>query len=123
MANAYRRFYVQLVFVVKYRQALLHKSWRAKLFQYIAGILNQRGHYSLAVNGVADHIHIFFDYNGKELVDKLVRELKKATTNYFKENKLTESKFQWQPGYSAFSYGYREKDKIINYVKKQEEHH
>jgi len=59
MPNTYRKVYLQLVFAVKNREALLHKSWRPKLFQYTAGIINQRKHYSLAVNGVEDHIHIF----------------------------------------------------------------
>ena len=29
----------------------------------------------------------------------------------------------WQDGYGAFTYNIRERDKIINYVKKQKEHH
>ncbi len=29
----------------------------------------------------------------------------------------------WQVGYGAFTYSIREKDTIINYVKKQKEHH
>jgi hypothetical protein len=29
----------------------------------------------------------------------------------------------WQDGYGAFTYSVREKDKIINYIKNQKEHH
>ena len=123
MANTYRKLNIQIVFAVKNRQALLHKSWRGELFKYIAGVINNRGHFSLAVNGVNDHLHIFFDYNGQELIGDLVREIKKSSNNYINDKNLCSSKFQWQSGYGVFSHGYREKDIIINYVKNQELHH
>jgi len=123
MANTYREVYLQIVFAVKNRKALLAKSWRSDIFKYIAGIINQRGHYSLAVNGVEDHIHIFFDYSGKELVQDLVREIKKSSNAYIKDNNLCAHHFEWQSGYGEFSHGYREKDIIIKYITNQEEHH
>ncbi|GJM32403.1 MAG: hypothetical protein DHS20C18_14040 [Saprospiraceae bacterium] len=115
--------YLHVIFAVKNRQALLHKSWRADLFKYIAGIINKRGHYSLAVNGTNDHVHLFFDYKGHELVEDLVREIKKASNDYIKDKKLSPSKFSWQSGYGVFSHGYREKSRVMNYVMNQEEHH
>jgi REP element-mobilizing transposase RayT len=123
MANTYKSIYLQIIFAVKNRDALLSPNWRADIFKYIAGILNQRGHYSLAVNGHMDHIHIFFDYNTKELISDLVREIKKSTSNYIKKNRLSPYHFEWQSGYGVFSHGYREKDIIIKYVMNQEEHH
>ena len=123
MANSYKKVYLHIVFAVKNREALLHKAWRQNLFSYMAGIINNRGHYSLAVNGYVDHVHLFFAYNCKELIEDLVREIKKASSSYIKENKLSPFKFEWQGGYSVFSVDYREKDTIINYIKNQEDHH
>ena len=123
MANTYRKLYLQIIFAVKNRQALLHKSWRSELLQYIAGIINKRNHYSLAVNGTQDHIHIFLDYSGRELIEDLVREIKKSSNLYIHGKNLSPYKFEWQAGYSVFSHGHREKDIIINYIKNQEEHH
>ena len=123
MASTYRKMYLQIIFAVKNRKALLHKSWRPELFKYITGIINEKGHYSLAVNGYHDHIHLFLDYNGRELVADLVREVKKASNNFIKEKGFTESVFAWQNGYGVFSHGYREKSIIINYIVNQEIHH
>lgn len=123
MANTYRKVNLQIVFAVKNRRALLHKSWRPDLFRYIAGIINHRGHYSLAVNGVEDHIHLFFDYSCRELIEDLVREIKKASNAYINDRNLCPYKFEWQKGYGVFSHGYREKSIIIEYVKNQEAHH
>jgi putative transposase len=123
MANTYRKLYLQIIFAVKNREALLEKPWRPELFKYIAGTINQRKHYSLAVNGTQDHIHIFLDYNGRELIEDLVREIKKASSDFIKDKELSSFKFEWQSGYGVFSHGYREKSIVIDYVKNQEEHH
>ena len=101
----------------------MHKSWRSELFQYIAGIINNRKHHSLAVNGVENHIHIFFDYNCRELIEDLVREIKKASNAYINDKNLCNHKIEWQSGYGVFSHGYQEKGIIIDYIKNQEEHH
>ena len=123
MANSYKKVYLHVVFAVKYRTALLDSSWRNEVFAYIAGALNQRGHFSLAVNGYLDHIHLFFDYNCNELISDLVREIKKSSNHFIKEKKYTKHKFDWQGGYAVFSNGYREKDQIIKYIVNQEKHH
>lgn len=123
MANSYKKMYLHVVFAVKHRKALLHKDWRQGLFKYMAGIINQKGHYSYAVNGWQDHVHLFFDYKGHELLSDLIREVKKASNKYINERSLTPYNFKWQGGYAVFSHGYREKNKIINYIKRQEDHH
>ncbi|MFT5802160.1 MAG: putative transposase [Nonlabens sp.] len=113
MANTYRKVYLQIIFAVKNREALLDQSWRQEIFQYMTGIINQRKHYSLAVNGHHDHVHLFLDYKGYELIEDLVREIKKASSVYIKNNKFSPFKFEWQCGYGVFSHGYREKGIII----------
>ena len=108
---------------MKNRQALLDKSWRSRLFAYVSKTLSQRGHYALAVNGHFDHIHLFFDYSCKELIADLVREIKKSSSKFVKENQLSKYKFEWQSGYGVFSNGYRERDMIIKYILNQEINH
>ena len=77
----------------------------------------------MAVNGTADHVHIFFDYKGHELIADLIRELKRGASNFIKDKKLCPYKFEWQSGYGVFSHSYKEKDRVIKYVLNQEEHH
>jgi putative transposase len=123
MANTYTKIYIQVVFAVKYREALLKKEHRPEIFKYMAGIINNRGHKALAVNGYDDHVHLLFNFKPKEELSLLVQEIKKASNAFIKEKRMTPFKFQWQSGYGAFSHGYRELDKVINYIKNQEEHH
>ena len=80
--------YLHVIFAVKNRSAVLHESWRDEVFKYMAGIINQRGNYSLTVNGIHDHLHLFFDYKGNEIVSDLEREVKKASNRFIKEKKF-----------------------------------
>lgn len=123
MANTYRKIYIQIVFAVENRQALLIEPWREEVFKYIAGVVKKRDHYSLAVNGSKDHIHFFLDYNPNDLIADLVREVKKSSNSFINKNKFSEYNFGWQSGYGVFSHGYREKATIIEYIKNQKEHH
>ena len=123
MANTYKKVYLHLVFAVKHRKALLHKSWRLRLFGYLFEAINKRGNYCYIVNGYHDHVHIFFDYKCKELIEDLVREIKKSSNQFINENKLTPYHFEWQNGYGLFSEGHLDKPRVIKYIENQEIHH
>jgi len=123
MANTYKKVYLHLIFAVKNRSALLHKSWRGRVFGYLFESINIRGNFAYAVGGYNDHVHIFFDYKGKELIEDLVREIKKSSNQFINENNLCPYKFEWQTGYGLFSESHRSKSKIINYILNQEAHH
>ena len=60
MANSYFKIYIQIVFAVKYREAIIGINWKERLFQYITGIVQNKGQKMLAINGVKDHIHFFY---------------------------------------------------------------
>lgn len=55
MANTYHQIYLQTVFVVKYRAAVLDKSWRIKVQAVIGNLINESGCKTIIVNGVYDY--------------------------------------------------------------------
>lgn len=123
MADAYTQLYVQLVFAVKSRASLIKSEWEDELYKYITGIVQNRRHKMLAINGMPDHIHIFVGLNPADSVSDLVREIKKSSNSFINEQKFTKVTFQWQAGYGAFSYSRSALDNVINYIKNQKEHH
>ena len=123
MANSNIDINIQLVFAVKNRDSLIRKDWQIQLYQYITGIVQQNNHKMLRINGMSDHIHIFIGYNVNQLIPNLVEEIKTSSNKYIKDNKLTPFKFAWQTGYGAFSYSHSDRDKVINYIINQQEHH
>jgi len=123
MANTYTQLDVQLVFAVKGRESLIHKSWKEELYKYITGIVQNHKHKMLRINGMPDHVHIHIGYNPNQLVPKLVEEIKTSSNSFIKEKRFTPYQFSWQLGYGAFSYGRSQRDVVIRYIDNQEEHH
>lgn len=70
-----------------------------------------------------DHIHIFSDLHPSTCLSDFVKNIKVASSIWMKESGLFPGFSGWQDGYGAFTYSIREKDIIIDYVKKQKEHH
>ena len=87
MANTYTQLYIHLVFAVKYRDAVIDKSWRENLYQYIIGMIEQRGHKVYAIGGVADHIHILVSMSPTQSVSNLVQEVKRGSSLWIKEKR------------------------------------
>lgn len=123
MPNTYTQFNLHIVFSVKGRENFLSAKIREELFPYIAGIINNKKHHALAVNGYKDHVHLFFEYNPAFSVSDLIRDVKSGSTVWINSRKLVSGRFSWQEGYGGFSYSRSQRDIVIRYIMNQEEHH
>jgi REP element-mobilizing transposase RayT len=123
IAGTYSQIYIQVVFAVKFRNALINPEWEEKLYQYITGIVKNKNQKLIAINGMPDHIHIFLGLKPSCCLSDLVRDIKKSSTTFITENKLSDFKFQWQNGYGAFSYSHSHIDNVYKYIMNQKEHH
>lgn len=123
MANTYHQIYIQTVFAVKYRNAVLDKAWRSQLFGVIGNLINETGCKTLIVNGVEDHVHCLVGLKPAVPVSELMKTVKAKASKYVNDHKLTTHRFEWQEGYGVFSYRQRDLDSIFKYIQNQEAHH
>lgn len=123
MANVYSQANIHAIFAVKGRENLLTKNIREQLFPYISGILKNHKIYPLAVNGWLDHVHIFFEMKPDIGISSTIELVKSNSSKWINKNKLVKGKFEWQRGYGAFSYSKSQRDTVIKYIMRQEEHH
>lgn len=121
--NTYTQIYLQYVFAVKYREALIQPKYQEEVFPFISGLVDSMGHKSYAVNGMPDHVHIFMSFNPKDSPSDTIKEIKRATTNFINDKKWFSAKFQWQEGYGCFSYSKSQIDNVVKYIMNQREHH
>ena len=122
-AGTFTQLYIQLVFAVRGRQNLILQSWEDDLYKYITGIIQQKGQKLLAINGMPDHIHILIGMKPTCCLSDLVREVKKSSNKFIKENKFVTGKFEWQEGFGAFSYSHSAFSNVIRYIDNQKQHH
>jgi REP element-mobilizing transposase RayT len=121
--NVYTQIYIQLVFSPKNREALLHENIRPTVFSYLSGCVDEMSHKSIAVNGMADHVHILLGLNPQKSITDTVRDIKRSSSLFINQNRLCRHKFEWQEGYGGFSYGRSHLDRIYHYILNQEKHH
>ncbi|HOW26337.1 MAG TPA: IS200/IS605 family transposase [Bacteroidales bacterium] len=123
MPNTYTQLYIQIVFAVKHRQALINEQIREELHKYITGILINKKHKLLAIYAMPDHLHLFIGMNPDVSLSSLVKEIKVQTNSFINAKMLTGHPFHWQKGYGAFSYAKSQKHNVIEYILHQKEHH
>ena len=123
MTNTYHQIYLQFVFAVKYRNAVINKSWHHTLFGVIGNLINETNCETIIVNGAEDHVHCFVGLKPVVSVSELMKTVKAKSSKYINENSLTTERFEWQEGYGVFSYSRSQIDSIYNYIQNQEAHH
>ena len=123
MANTYTQIHLQFVFAVKYRNGLIHSSFKKELYHYISGIIKAHNHKLLAINGMSDHLHILVGMRPSQSVSDLMQNIKTNSSKWINEKKFLKVKFEWQEGYGAFSYSKSHVQNVIHYIQNQEEKH
>ena len=123
MANTYTQLHIQFVFAVKNRMSLIKPAWEEELFKYTTGIVKNHKHKMIAINGMADHIHLFIGLHPAQSISNLMQVVKGESSEWINKKGFFKGKFQWQEGYGAFSYGHSQVRQVYNYVMKQKEHH
>jgi putative transposase len=121
--STYTQIIYQIVFSTKDRLHTLSKDNRPDLYKYIWGILNSKKCHLYRIGGITDHIHIITHLHPSIALASLVKDIKVASSGYIKTTQLFPHFDGWQDGYGAFTYSFKDKDVLIEYVKNQEQHH
>ena len=123
MADTYTQIYIQFVFAVQNRSSLIHPEWENDLHKYITGIIQNKSHKMIAINGMPDHLHLFIGFRPVDHISELIKVVKGESSKWIKEQGLVQGKFRWQEGYGAFSYSRSHIDRVYHYIMNQKEHH
>ena len=99
---------------------MIHAEWRPRLHSYLGGII--RGMNGIAeIVGGEDHVHLLASLRPVHSLADVMRDLKKDSTNWVKDN--LDRRFAWQEGYAAFTVSPSATDAVRNYIGRQESHH
>ena len=124
MPQSLVQLYVHLVFSTKRRQPFLRDlAFRERTHAYLVGICNNQDSPSLRIGGVEDHIHILCRLSKTLDVSALIRELKRDSSKWIKEQNPRLQDFEWQAGYGAFSVSPSHVAALSKYIANQVEHH
>lgn len=124
MSQSLVQIHVHLVFSTKHRTPwLTERDFRDRTHGYLVGICENQGSPSLKVGGVEDHVHILCRLSKTLDVSTLIRELKRDSSKWVKDQNPKLADFHWQQGYGAFSVSPSHVEALIEYIANQDEHH
>lgn len=84
---------------------------------------NTPGVYVHAINGTADHIHLAVTTPPTLLISEWIGQLKGASAHYINNEICNRKVLEWQSGYGVVSFGTRNLAWVIDYIRRQKQHH
>jgi len=124
MPRSYSSVYIHLVFSTKDRTPFLKdRAIREELFRYLGGVSNRLDCRPVIVGGAFDHVHILAALGKSTSQADWVKELKRVSTDWVREQEPELSRFMWQGGYGAFSVDSKRLEPVRRYIAGQEQHH
>jgi putative transposase len=121
--STYTQLIYPIVFSTKHREPTLIKDHRRRLFAYIHQLLANKNCHLYRINGVENQLHILSHLHPTIAISTLVKDIKLASSDLIKKEGIFPDFSGWQDGYGTFSESIKAKERLINYIKNQEEHH
>jgi putative transposase len=122
MPQSLSAVYIHLVFSTKHRQPFLRdKNLRTDLHSFLGGTSKTLECPPILVGGVEDHVHLLARFGRTITQADWVKELKRVSNLWLKENGL--ANFEWQGGYADFSVSQSNLEQVTSYIANQVEHH
>ena len=119
--------YIQTLYHIVLRtydsKRTIYEAHERELYGYIFGFCKKRGVKLFRIGGMPDHLHLLVSIPSSISLAQYVRDLKTSSSKWLKANPSFPWFEGWSKEYGAFSYAYRDKDMIVNYIMKQKEHH
>jgi putative transposase len=124
MPQSLSAVYIHLVFSTKDRRPYFRdRSSREILHAQLGGISKTLECPPLLVGGVEDHVHLLCRFGRTITQADWVKELKRVSNQWLKEQGPEFRDFEWQGGYADFSVSQSNLEQVTEYIAKQEHHH
>lgn len=121
--SSYRQHLYHIVFRTKDSLPTIRQDRVNDLYGYITGIIKHKNSHLYRINGVENHIHILTDMNSSIAPMDFVKDIKVSTSIWMKSSNFFPVFNGWAVGYGSFTCSYSDLDRLIEYIKNQQEHH
>ena len=124
MPQSLARILVHTVFSTKDRRPFLRDTAvRQALHRYLAGILKNLDCPPVIAGGVEEHVDLLAGLSRTCAAAEMVKEVKRGSSLWAKEQDDGMRDFGWQNGYGMFSIGASQIEDVRRYIAEQEQHH
>lgn len=122
MSSAHSALYYHLVFGTKNEAESISPEWRDRLHAYLSELVKTLGGTTLAVGGVADHVHLLVSLKPTHQLSDVLRDLQRKCVKWVHQE-LRNWSFGWDDSYGAFTVSPSNIEAVRKYIAQQETHH
>ncbi len=85
--------------------------------------MRQQGGIALAINGMADHVHLFAKLRQDKALSDMIRDFKAHSSGWMHKVFPDLQDFTWQNGYGAFTVSASQAGSVKRYIEQQQLKH
>ena len=124
MRNSHIAVFIHYVWSTWDRLPLLTGEVERAVYRQIGDKCAALGAELVALGGVDDHVHLLVQAPATISFADFMNHVKGASSHLATHEVLAGKQFfKWQGSYAAFSVSPRHRDAVVNYIKRQREHH
>jgi putative transposase len=95
-----------------------------RLYRYIRSYaLQVKGLIFHEIGGTETHVHVAVTIPPTLLISDWIGKVKGASSHYVNHELANRKLLDWQTGYGVVSFGTKDLDWVVNYIRNQKEHH
>jgi REP-associated tyrosine transposase len=95
----------------------------AVLHRYIRHKCHELAVFVHALNSMPDHVHLACTLPTQVAIADFVEVIKGSSAHFVNHRPGSEERLYWQTGYGALTFSRRDLPRVVDYVRKQKEHH
>jgi putative transposase len=119
----YHRLFYHMVWGTKNREPFIQAEFETSLHNVIVAKAKELEAFVYAVGGVEDHVHLVATVLPKIALADFIGQVKGNSSHFVNHTLTIPYRFQWQTEYGVVSFGGKQLDMVVTYVKNQRRHH
>jgi REP element-mobilizing transposase RayT len=122
--RSYSEINLHFVWHVKASLPIITPEIEPRLYKYLRSYaLQSSGLIFHEIGGTETHVHIAVTIPPTLLISDWIGKLKGASSHYVNHELVNKKVLDWQSGYGVVSFGTRDLEWVVNYIRNQKEHH
>lgn len=121
--HSYSKILLHIIWGTLNRENLVTKALKPQIEKYISNCCKELDVYLIEIYANPDYIHILVDFPTTITVEDFIKRIKGSSSHYVNKEKLIKTRFGWGRGYGVFSVSQSNRERTVDYIRNQEEHH
>ncbi|HCL00025.1 MAG TPA: IS200/IS605 family transposase [Candidatus Marinimicrobia bacterium] len=122
-SHSYNKVWLHLIWGTKRHQKTISPKVQPKVSQKLFEIAQDKNIFLKSCHVHSNHVHTLIDLPTSYSIEQTAKYFKGISSNYLKKEDILNSRFSWCKGYGVFSVSESVVEKVIKYIKNQDEHH